>query len=193
MLIQDAIRFIQEIDKLKSDCRKTLNYNQQREENTAEHSWHLAMSVIVFKDFSNFPNLDLLKAIKLALVHDIVEIDAGDVIVYKEDPEKYDREKKAAERIFGLLPQELSKEFHALWEEFEAKKTPEAQFVNALDRFLPMMSNHLNGGHTWKKFNVNHAQVLAKNQKAISSGSEELWKMASEMLEKSIAQGDLNR
>lgn len=189
MEIQALLRFAREIDKLKGIRRQTLNYHEPRRENSAEHSWHLAMAVLAFSGVANDKVIDPLKAVKMALVHDVVEIDAGDQIVYKEDPHKLERERAAADRIFGLLPNEIGSEFRAVWEEFEAGISAEAKFVRALDRFLPLMSNYLNEGHTWREHGISHAQVLERNKNTISNGSERLWKVTAEMLDECKANG----
>lgn len=192
MSLQAAIEFIQEVDKLKKVLRKTYNYHEKRCENSAEHSWHLALGVLSFQKFAN-QDIDLLRALKMALLHDVVEIDAGDQIVYAHDPDKYDRELKAAERIFSLLPKEMGDEFLKLWKEFEAKDCPESKYVGALDRFLPMMSNCLNEGLTWKEHGISYEQVLDTNKNAILSGAEEIWPVAEKMLEESVQCGDLQK
>lgn len=191
MKIQKKIEFIKESDKLKQIQRKTLNYHEQRYENSSEHSWHLALAVLVFSDQSNH-KIDLLKCLKMALIHDIVEIDAGDQIIYAEDKNKFEKETLAAERIFGLLPETLCKEFKELWIEFEKKETQEAKYVGSLDRFLPLLSNVLNEGHSWKEHNITAAQVYAKNETAISSGSNAIWKESDSLLKSCIDKGILN-
>lgn len=190
MELEKIIEFIKEVDKLKSVNRATLTYHEKRHENSGEHSWHLALATLVFAEQSN-ENINLLKCLKMAIIHDVVEIDAGDQIVYQEDKNKFERELKAAKRIFGLLPTKLSEELIELWIEFEKKETPEAIFVGSLDRFLPLYSNILNQGYSWKNFEVNADKVYKKNGPAIQAGSEVLWKKTDEFLKQSISEGYL--
>lgn len=190
MSIQEVIEFIKEADKLKQVERKTLNYHEHKFENSAEHSWHLALAVLIFADQSN-SKIDLLKCLKMALIHDLVEIDAGDQIIYAEDKDKFEREAKAADRIFGLLPETLSKELKVLWIEFENKESNESKYVGSLDRFLPLLSNVLNKGYSWKKHNITAHQVYAKNETAISNGSMSIWKEADSLLKSCVDEGVL--
>ena len=190
MEIEKIIEFIKEVDKLKSVNRATLTYHENRHENSGEHSWHLALATLVFAQQSN-NEIDILKCLKMAIIHDVVVIDAGDQIVYQEDSGKFERELNAAKRIFGLLPNELSTEFLDLWVEFEKKETPEAIFVGSLDRFLPLYSNILNQGYSWKNFEVNAEKVYKKNGPAIQAGSEKLWQKTDEYLKQSMKKGHL--
>lgn len=187
--MDNLISFIQEVDKLKSVNRKTLNYHEKRYENSAEHSWHLALAVLVFASEAN-KSVDVLKCLKMAILHDIVEIDAGDQIIYCDDPGKFERELSAAQRIFGLLPKEIENEFLDLWIEFEKKETAEAKYVGSLDRFLPLMSNVLNQGHSWKKHQISYEQVIQKNAPAISAGSNTIWEEVEKMLQSCSQSGD---
>lgn len=190
MELEKIIEFIKEVDKLKSVNRATLTYHENRHENSGEHSWHLALATLVFAQASN-REIDILKCLKMAIIHDVVEIDAGDQIVYQEDNGKFERELKAAKRIFGLLPSVLSKELLDLWIEFEKKETPEAIFVGSLDRFLPLYSNILNQGYSWKNFGINADKVYKKNGPAIQAGSEALWQKTDEYLKNSVKEGHL--
>ena len=188
MELDKIISFIKEADKLKTVHRKTLNYNEDRYENSGEHSWHLALATLAFASQSN-EHVDVLKCVKMALIHDLVEIDAGDQIIYAEDPDKFDRESKAADRIFGLLPEATRDEFKEIWVEFEKKETAEAKYVGALDRFLPLYSNVLNDGHSWRKHNITYDMILKVNQSAISQGCEGLWEKADSLLKENIELG----
>lgn len=184
--------FIREIDKLKSVERRTLTFHERRHENSAEHSWHLAMAVLAYHSAFPKQNFDLLKALKMALLHDVVEIDAGDTFIYSDLSRKAELETAAAHRIFGLLP-EGKAEMLALWEEFEEKKSQEARLVSALDRFLPIYSNCLNGGHSWKQHGVKYSQVIERNKDPISSVSAELWSFTESLLNEAVARGDLSK
>ena len=188
--IRSQIEFILEIDKLKQIYRQSRITDGSREENDAEHSWHLALMAILLSEYANDPRIDVLKVIKMVLIHDIVEIDAGDTFVYDLDmnENKCDREQKAAKRIFGLLPIDQEIEFQGLWEEFEAKITSEAKFAAALDRMQPLLLNYMTEGHTWKKFGIRYNQVIQKN-KQVSEGSQFLWEYFTKLLEDCLIKG----
>lgn len=185
------INFIKEIDKLKYIQRKTKLFNSDRNENDAEHSWHLAMMTIVLAEHSD-RKIDVLKVLKMVLIHDIVEIDAGDTFIYDtaKNHTNTDEELLAAQRIFGLLPKEQAQEFIAVWQEFEEGMTDEAKFARSMDRFEPLLQNTSNNGGTWKEFNVPYQKVYDK-KKAIQNGSTLLWKYAENLLNESVAKGIL--
>lgn len=188
----NQIEFIREIDKLKYIFRKTKLINSDRPENDAEHSWHLAMMAIVLAGHANEP-IDLEKVMKMVLIHDIVEIDSGDVFAYDttKSHDNFDEELKAARRIFGILPEEQAEEFINLWIEFEEMKTPESKFARALDRLEPLLQNASNNGGTWREFDVKYDQVMEKKQ-VIKDGSEELWKFAENLIDESVEKGILS-
>lgn len=190
MSIETLLPFIKEIDRLKLVNRNTPIHAGGRIENSAEHSWHLAMSVLVFEKLSP-EKLDINKAVKMALLHDLVEIDAGDVIIYADQTSKKEKEEKARDRLFGLLPESIAQEFITLWNEFESGKSVEAKFVSAIDRFLPLYSNYLNGGYSWKNHNVKADKVINKCEPPINTGLPELWQAAERMINESIANGNL--
>ncbi len=184
--------FIEEIDKAKSIFRQTQLFDGSRYENDVEHSWHLAVMALVLTEYSNDQKTDISKVIKMVLIHDLVEIDAGDTFLYDEKfkESKAERETAAAKRIFGLLPKELETDIKTLWEEFEKCETKEAKFAVALDRLEPLMQNHKTKGHAWKKFAIKKSQVLNANKK-IKEGSEELWNFALSLIEDSVQKGYL--
>ncbi|HZJ83458.1 MAG TPA: HD domain-containing protein, partial [Clostridia bacterium] len=165
-----------------------------REENDSEHSWHLALMAMVLYEHSSAKDLDILKVLKMLLVHDIVEIDAGDTFCYDEkgNEDKAEREVKAADRIFNLLPSDQSSEFRSLWEEFEEKKTPEAMFAASLDRLQPLISNYHTNGHTWVKYGIKSNKVIDRNL-PIQEGAPNLWEYVEEIVEDSIKRGFLER
>lgn len=187
------IEFIREIDKLKYIQRRTRLFNSDRRENDAEHSWHLAMMTIVLAAHANRP-VDVLKVLKMVLIHDIVEIDAGDTFIYDtfKSHSNTDEELLAAKRIFGLLPAGQAKELIAVWEEFEAGQTDEAKFARAMDRLEPLLQNTSNNGGTWAEFNVGYQQVYDKKQ-VIRQGSETIWAYAEQLLEENVAKGILKK
>lgn len=189
--LTEQIRFLIEIDKLKTVQRRAKIIHGDRLENDAEHSWHLTMMALLLKEHAN-QDVDLLKVLKMLLVHDLVEIDAGDTFAYdaKGHEDKYEREKQAAKRLFGMLPPDQERELTELWEEFERMETIEARFASALDRLQPLIHNHLNDGDTWQKYGITSGQVTARNRK-IAEGSEKLWELAQSIIAKSVEQGIL--
>jgi len=155
------MEFIREIDKLKYIQRKTKLFNSDRHENDAEHSWHLAMMVMVLAEYSN-ESIDMLRVLKMVLIHDIVEIDAGDTFLYDtaKNHSNTDEELIAATRIFGLLPADLCQEFTELWTEFEMAESADAKFAKAIDRLEPVLQNISNKGGTWTEYNVSFDRVF---------------------------------
>jgi len=187
------IAFIKEIDKLKYIQRKTKLFNSDRHENDAEHSWHLAMMTIVLAQHSDKP-IDVLKVLKMVLIHDIVEIDAGDTFIYDTTKNHTNtaEERIAAKRIFGLLPIEQAEELIAIWEEFEEGTTDDAKFAKAMDRFEPLLQNTSNNGGTWAEFNVPYQKVYDK-KKAIKNGSATIWNYAENLINESVDKGILRK
>lgn len=188
------IEFIAECDKLKEVFRQTINTQSKRAENDAEHSWHLCLCVIVLAEHANVPNLDVLRVLKMLIVHDLVEIDAGDTFAYDVAAmaNQHERECVAADRIFGLLPEDQAGEFRALWDEFEEKRTPESKFATAVDRFQPMLLNCRSQGAAWNRHGVTHDRVVARNRH-IADGCAELWSYAEKMLQEVVDAGHLPR
>ena len=189
----NQIAFIKEIDKVKYIQRKTKLFNSDRNENDAEHSWHLALMAIVLAEHSDAP-IDVLKVVKMVLIHDIVEIDAGDVFIYDtvKNHSNTDEELLAAKRIFGLLPSAQAEEFIAIWKEFEDGKTDEAKFAKAMDRFEPLLQNTSNNGGTWAEFNVPYQKVYDKKV-AIKDGSSTIWNYAENLINESVEKGILKK
>ncbi|WP_106791394.1 HD family hydrolase [Aquimarina sp. Aq78] len=176
------IEFIKEIDKIKYIQRQTKLFNSDRRENDAEHSWHLAMMALVLAEHSNTP-INILKVLKMVLIHDVVEIDTGDIFIYDtvKNHTNTEEELKSAKRIFGILPEEQSKEFIEIWLEFEEGKTNEAKFAKALDRFEPTLQNDSNNGGTWHDFDVEYQKVHEKT-KTINKGSNSLWEYSETLI-----------
>lgn len=184
--------FLREIDRLKTVLRQTVLTDKSRRENSAEHSWHLAVMAGLLQEHANEPGLDVGRVIRMVLIHDIVEIDAGDTFAYDTagHADKAEREERAAERLFGLLPDDQRAEIMDLWREFEDRTTPEAKFAAALDRLQPMIHNYLTEGHTWRQHGITAGQVLARNRH-IAEGSEALWRFAEQMINDAVDKGYL--
>ncbi|MEJ8756041.1 HD domain-containing protein [Pontibacter sp. H259] len=187
------INFIKEIDKLKLIQRRTKLFNSNRNENDAEHSWHLAMMTLVLAEHSNVP-IDVLKVLKMVLIHDIVEIDAGDTFIYdtSKSHSNTDEERVAANRIFGMLPKEQAAEFISVWEEFELGESNEAKFARSMDRLEPLLQNTSNKGGTWAEFGVDYAKVYEK-KKVIKDGSQAIWDYAENLIHESVEKGILKK
>lgn len=183
------LAFILEIDRLKCVIRRTLLTDRSRRENSAEHSWHLAVMALVLAEHAP-QEVDVLRVVKMLLVHDVVEIDAGDVFLYDEAARagKEERERQAAHRVFGMLPREQGEEMIALWEEFEARSTPEARFAYSLDRLQPLMHNYATEGASWAEYGIRACQVRDANR-CIGEGAEALWEHASRLIEGAIGKG----
>lgn len=191
--LEKQIAFIKEIDKVKYILRQSTLFNSDRRENDAEHSWHLAVMAIVLAGYSDKP-IDLLKVLKMVLIHDIVEIDAGDTFIYSttKDHDNTEEELAAAKRIFGILPAEQAEELIEIWKEFEAAETDEAKFAKSLDRFEPLLQSATNNGGTWVKHDVPYHKVYNVN-KAIKNGSTTLWNYAENLLNESVEKGFLKK
>jgi putative hydrolase of HD superfamily len=185
------IRFLVEIDKLKTILRHTYVIGANRHENTAEHSWQLAVMAILLAEHANQP-IDLLRVLKMVLIHDIVEIDAGDTFVYDTSAMvgKAEREQLAAERLFGMLPEDQAAEFHSIWNEFEARETPEARFAYALDRLDPQIHNYHTNGGSWREHGISRDRVVERNRK-MSDGASALWEWTQRLLDDAITKGFL--
>lgn len=192
-ILLKQIEFIKEIDKIKYIERKTRLFNSDRRENDAEHSWHLAMMALVLSEHAN-EEIDILKVIKMVLIHDIVEIDSGDIFFYDVDNghNNSEEELKAAKRIFGILPAEQAEDLINIWLEFEDAKTAEARFAKSLDRFEPLLQNYSNKGGTWQEFDVSHDMVYGM-KRIIKDGSSSIWQYAEELINDSVEQGYLKR
>lgn len=190
--LQKQIDFIVEIDKMKKIFRQNVVIGTNRNENDAEHSWHLAVMAMLLSEYAESKNLDNLKVLKMILIHDLVEIDAGDTFCYDEKgyEDKEERERKAAQRIFSILPPDQGREILELWQEFEELKTPEARFAASLDRLQPLILNYHTQGHTWQRPGVNKEKVYKRNE-ILQKGAPELWKYVEEIVEDSIKKGYL--
>jgi putative hydrolase of HD superfamily len=189
--LRQQIQFILEIDKLKSVLRRSYLLNPERRENSAEHSWHVAVMAVLLAEYAAEP-VDLPRLLKMLLIHDMVEIDAGDTFAY--DPvgarDQAERERRAAERLFKLLPPDQAGELRGLWDEFEAHATPEAKFARALDHLMPLLHNYYTQGKSWQEHGVSSAQVLSYNAD-IEDGSARLWELAQSLIADAVARGYL--
>ena len=186
--LEQQIAFLIEIDKLKQVLRRTRLIGGERRENTAEHSWHATMIALVLAEYSNEP-IDVQRAIKMLLVHDIVEIDAGDTFAFDTVGylDKAEREQAAAARIFGLLPGDQGAELRGLWEEFEEGESPEAKFANMADRLMPALQNYSNDGGTWREANLDRAKVA--HRMAPISAAAPVYAYVNDLIDQAVAQG----
>lgn len=186
------IQFILEADKLKTVIRNTLLTDRSRFENSAEHSWHAALTAVVIFDAVDVNGMDLAHIVRMLLVHDLVEIDAGDTFCYSPEQrrDQMQREQKAAERIFGLLPAQQAEELRQLWLEFEARKTPEARFANAVDRLQPLLQALHTQGKTWRQNGIRKEQVIERMQ-PVRAALPSLWGYVIELIEDAADRGYL--
>lgn len=189
--LKKQMEFVLELDKLKHVMRQSYVADGSRHENDTEHSWHLALMAMILSEYAN-EKVDMLRVIKMVLIHDAVEIDAGDTYAYDiaGNATKRQWEVAAAERIFNILPKDQAEEMRNLWEEFEACNTPEAKFANVLDRVQPVMLNDITGGRAWREHDVAVSQVMERNKKT-KAGSEELWEYVKDIIDKNEEIGNL--
>ena len=190
--LQQQLDFLLEIDQLKQVERQTAITGGSRRENTAEHSWHLAMYALILQEWSN-AEVDIAHVLTLCLVHDIVEIDAGDTFAYDTTgyADKEEREQKAADRLFGILPDDQRDRLRALWNEYEAQETPASQFANAVDRMQPAILNHQAGDESpWKRHGVSYQQAV-KRLSPIGDGATELWSYTQTLINQARERGNL--
>ena len=188
--LEQQIQFIKEIDKVKNIYRQTYLADGQRKENDAEHSWHIALMAVLLKEY--VPDADAARVMTMVLIHDLVEIDAGDTYAYDSAgaETKRAREEAAAERIFGLLPKDQGSMFRDLWEEFEEYQTADAKYAHLLDNFQPLLLNDASGGKSWAEHGVKKAQIYKRNEK-IEQTSEDIWKCMQDIVQKHIDKGNI--
>lgn len=189
--LEKQISFIVEIDKVKNIFRQTLLADGNRKENDAEHSWHIALMAILLKEYAE-EEVDVLKVMTMVLLHDLVEIDAGDTYAYDTvaAASKREREVKAADRIFGMLPEDQGGYFRALWDEFEAYETADAKYAHLLDNFQPLLLNDASGGISWREHEVKKSQIYKRNER-IEETSKVVWGKMQEVVKKNIALGNV--
>ncbi|MCM1506899.1 MAG: HD domain-containing protein [Ruminococcus flavefaciens] len=187
--LKKQLAFMLELDKMKNIYRQTYVLHEDRKENDAEHSWHIAVMAFLLEEYADSA-VDTFKVMKMLLVHDVVEIDAGDTYGYDTEgyKTKADREEKSAQRIFGILPEDQKKEFYGLWREFEDGKTNEAKFANVLDRIQPMILNYMKGGISWQEHGIYSSQVAEKNR-STAEISAQLAEVISKVIEDSAKKG----
>lgn len=189
--LEKQLRFILEIDKEKNILRQTHLSGHGRRENDAEHAWHMAVMAYLLREYANEP-VDLAKTMMMILIHDVVEIDAGDTYAYDEAGKSTQREREeaAAERLFGMLPEDQAGELRELFEEFEAYETAEARFAHVMDNFQPVLLNDSNGGGDWREHGVFRSQIEKRNEKT-GTGSREIWEYMQEIIRRNVQQGNL--
>ncbi len=189
--LKKQMEFILEVDKVKNIVRQTYLSDGKRKENDAEHSWHLALMAVLLKEYAQ-EDVDLSKVVPMVLIHDLVEIDAGDTYAYDEAgaATKRERETKAADRIFGLLPSDQGKWLRELWEEFEAYETPEAKYAHMLDNSQPLFLNDATDGKSWAEHQVRKSQIYKRNQHT-KEGSQAIWEYMESLIEKHVEKGHI--
>lgn len=189
--LKKQLAFILELDKIKKIGRQTYLSDASRKENDAEHSWHLAIMAVLLAEQAN-EKIDVLKTVTMVLIHDVVEIDAGDTFAYDSagNESKREREERAADRIFNILPPDQAKYMRELWEEFEARETAEAKFADTLDHVQPLLLNDASKGLSWREHEIKKSQVMKRNEK-IGEGSDALWEYARGLIQKNTELGNL--
>jgi putative hydrolase of HD superfamily len=191
--LQRQISFLLEVDKLKTIFRRNHISDGSRTENDAEHSWYFALAALLLSELAA-EEIDLLRVLKMALIHDVVEIDAGAPFISAEAATEgpAEREARAAARLFGLLPEDQAQEMLALWREFEADRTPEARYARSIDRLAAVILNHASKGKSWKRHGVSKEQILAVNQR-IARGSPALWEYVRDLIDDAARRGYIER
>ncbi|MBC5682522.1 HD domain-containing protein [Ruminococcus hominis] len=187
--LEKQLQFILEIDKVKKIIRQTPLSDASRKENDAEHSWHIALMAYLLQEYAEEP-VEVSKVMLMVLIHDLVEIDAGDTYAYDEEGAKTkdERERKAADHIFGMLPEDQGMYLKALWEEFEAYETAEAKYAHLLDNFQPLLLNDAAGGISWTEHQVKKSQIYKRNEK-VEETSATIWKCMQDKIDKHIQAG----
>jgi putative hydrolase of HD superfamily len=187
------VEFLLEIDRLKHTFRQTILLDRSRHENSVEHSWHIAVSAMIFCEYADAIGVDLGRVIRMLLLHDLVEIDAGDTYCYDEQAGagQHERESRAAERIFGLLPADQARDFRSLWDEFEDAKTSEARYAHAMDRFQAFLHNYFTQGQIWRQHGIRRHQVI-RRMEAVQRGAPLLWDYVGTLIDDAVQKGYLS-
>ena len=190
---KQQIEFILEVDKLKHVLRQTILMDKSRRENSAEHSWHIALTVMVLSEYARDADIDFFRVMKILMIHDLIEIDAGDTYCYDDQGRKDQgqREKLAADRIFNILPPDQARTFRELWDEFEDRKTPESRFANALDRVQPLLHNYFTRGQTLQENDIKSDQVKVRMQ-PVDEGAPILWEYVRSLIDDAVKKGFLS-
>ncbi|MDL2236922.1 HD domain-containing protein [Christensenellaceae bacterium OttesenSCG-928-K19] len=190
--LERQLSFLVEIDKMKTVLRRNLIADGSRRENDAEHSWHMAVMALVLYEYAYSPEVDLCRALNMTLLHDLVEVYAGDTFCYDEagKVDKAERERRAADKLFALPPEEQGSEYRALWEEFDAMQTPDSIYAAAIDRMQPLLLNYLTKGHTWHQANIGSDKVYERMD-MIKKGMPKLWPVVEYIVNDSIEKGFL--
>ena len=186
------VEFLLEIDRLKHTFRQTILLDRSRHENSAEHSWHIALSAMIFSEYAGRGGIELCRVIRMLLLHDLVEIDAGDTYCYDEQArvDQHERERRAADRIFGLLPPDQAEEFRHLWDEFEDARTAEAHYAHAMDRFQAFLHNYFTQGQMWREHGIQRDQVVRRMQ-PVERGAPLVWDYVRTLIDDAVARGFL--
>ena len=190
--LEKQMAFIREIDKEKQIFRQSYVTDGTRNENDAEHAWHMAIMTFLLSEYAN-EEIDVLKTIRMILIHDIVEIDAGDTYAYDDSAKatQHEREERAANRLFGMLPEDQAKDLRALWDEFEAGETKEARFARTMDNVQPLLLNDATGGKAWEEHDVPLSKIMKRNERT-AKGSETLWEYSRDnLIKKNVEEGHI--
>lgn len=188
--LEKQLRFLVEVDQMKNILRRTLLADGSRRENDAEHSWHFALMAMILSEYADLTQADLSRVLRMALVHDLIEVYAGDTFAYdkKGNEDKEERERKAADKLFGILPEDQGREIRTLWEEFDAMETPDAKYAASIDRLQPLLNNYMTQGHTWHIGVVTSRDVYARAA-VIKQAAPALWKVVEFIVNDSIKKG----
>lgn len=192
--LRGQVRFLLEADRLKTVLRQSYLSDTSRKENSAEHSWHICIAALIFAEYAHARDLDLFRVLRMLLVHDLIEIDAGDTYCYDEDANhgKRQRELTAADRLFNLLPEDQALGLRSLWEEFEARQTKESLFAHALDRFQPFLQNYITAGKSWQEHGIRRSQVFDR-MCAVEAGSSLLWELVVRLMDDAVLRRYLDK
>lgn len=192
--LKRQLEFVLELDKEKKIGRQTYLSDASRKENDAEHAWHLALMIMVLSEYAD-EHIDVFRTMCMAVIHDVIEIDAGDTYAYDAagNKTKRERELKAAKRLFQILPEDQARYFRELWDEFEEAKTPEARFAHAMDGLQPIMLNHATDGLAWREHQVSQDKVRTRTAKKIQPGSETLFQYVNSLIDQNVEKGNLKK